>query len=240
MWGGIRTVDLSADYRLAKDVYERSTACVMRPTSRPPTACPNSIVTRSGAHRRKPGCFPTGATLAAAPLAKSAHTIVYDSKTGATGAGTTPSATTHYPNVGDNLSAYKWTGHRHLAEMKQEAARLGSAARCYFTPHLLPVNRGILTTAHILLREPMEQEEVEALYQKFYREFFVRYQKPTLAAVRGTNFCDVAVESEGDRVVAISAIDNLVKGASGQAIQNMNLMCGFAEDDGLRFAGMLP
>lgn len=125
--------------------------------------------------------------------------------------------------------------------MKQELSRLGSPARCYFTPHLLPVNRGILTTAHILLREPMEQEEVEALYKKFYAdEFFVRYQKPTLAAVRGTNFCDVAVESEGDRVVAISAIDNLVKGASGQAIQNMNLMCGFAEDAGLRVAGMLP
>ncbi len=126
--------------------------------------------------------------------------------------------------------------------MKQEVARLGSTARCYFTPpHLLPVNRGILTTAHILLNEPMEQDEVEALYQKFYAdEFFVRYQRPTLAAVRGTNFCDVAVESEGDRVVAVSAIDNLVKGASGQAIQNMNLMCGFAEDAGLRSAGMLP
>jgi N-acetyl-gamma-glutamyl-phosphate reductase len=125
--------------------------------------------------------------------------------------------------------------------MKQEVARLGSTARCYFTPHLLPVNRGILTTAHILLNEPMEQKEVEALYQKYYAdEFFVRYQKPTLAAVRGTNFCDVAVESEGERIVAISAIDNLVKGASGQAIQNMNLMCGFAEDTGLRNAGMLP
>jgi len=103
------------------------------------------------------------------------------------------------------------------------------------------VNRGILTTAHILLNEPMGQEEVEALYREFYKdEFFVRYQKPTLAAVRGTNFCDVAVESEGDRVVAVSAIDNLVKGASGQAIQNMNLMCGLKEDAGLRFAGMLP
>jgi N-acetyl-gamma-glutamyl-phosphate reductase len=125
--------------------------------------------------------------------------------------------------------------------MKQEIGRLGSNARCYFTPHLLPVNRGILTTAHILLSEPMEQKEVEALYRKFYEgEFFIRYQKPTLAAVRGTNFCDVAVESEGDRVVAVSAIDNLVKGASGQAIQNMNLMCGFAETDGLRSAGMYP
>ncbi|MGB8891929.1 MAG: Asd/ArgC dimerization domain-containing protein, partial [Methanoregula sp.] len=112
---------------------------------------------------------------------------------------------------------------------------------CYFTPHLVPVNRGILTTAHILLNEPMDTKEVEKLYRDYYKgEFFVRYQKPTLAAVRGSNFCDIMVESEGLRVVAISAIDNLVKGASGQAIQNMNIMCGFKENDGLDAAGMLP
>lgn len=240
---GIKTVDLSADYRLAKDVYEKTYGVRHEAYFKAPYGLVelHRDEVRGASFVANPGCFPTGATLAAAPLAHLAHTIIYDSKTGVTGAGNTPSGTTHYPNVGDNFSAYKWTTHRHLAEMKQEAARLGSTARCYFTPHLLPVNRGILTTAHILLREPMEQDEVEALYRKFYKdEFFVRYQKPTLAAVRGTNFCDVAVESEGDRVVAISAIDNLVKGASGQAIQNMNLMCGFAEDDGLRFAGMLP
>jgi N-acetyl-gamma-glutamyl-phosphate reductase len=125
--------------------------------------------------------------------------------------------------------------------MKQEIAWLGSKAKCYFTPHLVPVNRGILTTAHILLSEPMEQKEVEKLYRDFYKnEYFVRYQKPSLAAVRGSNFCDLMVESEGLRVVAISAIDNLVKGASGQAIQNMNLMCGLNEKDGLVGAGMLP
>jgi N-acetyl-gamma-glutamyl-phosphate reductase len=188
-----------------------------------------------------PGCFPTGATLAAAPLAKYAHTVIFDSKTGVSGAGDNPSATTHYPNVGDNVGPYKWTTHRHLAEMKQELAFLKSKAKVYFTPHLVPVNRGILTTAHILLNEPMEQKEVEKLYRDFYKdEYFVRYQKPVLAAVRGSNFCDLMVESEGLRVVAASAIDNLVKGASGQAIQNMNLMCGFKENDGLTGAGMLP
>lgn len=240
---GIRTVDLSADYRLPKDIYEETYGVRHKAYFEAPYGLTelHRDEVRGAPFVANPGCFPTGATLAAAPLMEFAHTIIYDSKTGATGAGNTPSATTHYPNVGDNLSAYKWTGHRHLAEMKQEAARLGSTARCYFTPHLLPVNRGILTTAHILFTEPMEQEEVESLYLKFYKdEFFVRCQKPTLAAVRGTNFCDVAVESEGDRAVAISAIDNLVKGASGQAIQNMNLMCGFSEDDGLRFAGILP
>ena len=196
---------------------------------------------RSARFVSNPGCFPTGATLAAAPLARFAHTIIYDSKTGVSGAGDNPSATTHYPNVGDNVNPYKWTSHRHLAEMRLELSRLGSGARCYFTPHLVPVNRGILTTAHILLNEPMEQEEVERRYKDYYRdEFFVRYQNPALAAVRGSNFCDIKAESEGERVVVVSAIDNLVKGASGQAIQNMNIICGFDERDGLKGAGMLP
>ncbi len=240
---GIRTVDLSADYRLGKEVFEQVYGVPHEAYFEAPYGlCElHRDEIRGAAFVANPGCFPTGAALAAAPLAASAHTIVFDSKTGVTGAGNAPSGTTHYPNVGDNASAYRWTNHRHLAEMKQEMARLGSNARIHFTPHLLPVNRGILTTAHILLSEPMEQEEVEALYRTYYEgEFFVRYQRPTLAGVRGTNFCDVAVESEGDRVVAVSAIDNLVKGASGQAIQNMNLMCGFAEDAGLRSAGLFP
>jgi len=240
---GIRVVDLSADYRLPKDIFEKVYGVPHTDYFRAPYGIPEL-------HRKdcinakfvaNPGCFPTGATLAAAPLAKFANTVIFDSKTGVSGAGDNPSATTHYPNVGDNVNPYKWTSHRHLAEMKQELGFLGSKAKVYFTPHLVPVNRGILTTAHILLDEPMETKEVEKLYQDFYKgEFFVRHQMPTLAAVRGSNFCDIKVESEGLRVVAVSAIDNLVKGASGQAIQNMNIMCGFKETDGLVAAGMLP
>jgi N-acetyl-gamma-glutamyl-phosphate reductase len=240
---GIKVVDLSADYRLPKEVYEKVYGVTHTDFFPAPYGIPEL-------HRKEcinakfvanPGCFPTGATLAAAPLAKYAHTVVFDSKTGVSGAGDNPSATTHYPNVGDNVGPYKLTTHRHLAEMKQELAYLGSKAKCYFTPHLVPVNRGILTTAHILLNEPLEQKEVEKLYHDFYKnEYFVRYQKPLLAAVRGSNFCDLIVESEGLRVVAVSAIDNLVKGASGQAIQNMNLMCGLKENDGLTGAGILP
>jgi N-acetyl-gamma-glutamyl-phosphate reductase len=240
---GIKVVDLSADYRLPKDIYEKVYGVAHTDYFPAPYGIPEL-------HRKEcinakfvanPGCFPTGATLAAAPLAKYAHTVIFDSKTGVSGAGDNPSATTHYPNVGDNIGPYKWTSHRHLAEMKQEIAGLGSKANVYFTPHLVPVNRGILTTAHILLNEPLEQKVVEKLYQDFYKgEYFVRYQKPSLAAVRGSNFCDLMVESEGMRVVVCSAIDNLVKGASGQAIQNMNLMCGLPEQDGLVSAGMLP
>jgi len=240
---GMKVCDLSADYRLPKEVFEKTYGV----THTDYFPAPYGLVEL---HRNEvkgvsfvsnPGCFPTGATLAAAPLAKMAKAVIFDSKTGVSGGGNAPSAAFHYPTVADNINPYKWTRHRHLAEMKQELARLGTKGGVYFTPHLVPVNRGILTTAHILLSEPVEQKEVEALYRRFYDgEFFVRLQNPVLAAVRGTNFCDIAVESEGERVVAVSAIDNLVKGASGQAIQNMNLMCGFPEQEGLRGAGVLP
>ncbi len=240
---GMRVVDLSADYRLPKDVYERIYGVTHEHYLEVPYGLPelHRSEVRNARFVANPGCFPTGATLAAAPLAPYAHTIIYDSKTGVSGAGNAPSATTHYPNVADNFTAYKLTTHRHTAEMRMEIARLGSEARCYFTPHLLPVNRGILTTAHILLNEPMEQDEAGALYRKFYQdEFFVRWQRPSLAAVRGSNFCDIQLECEGRRVVVVSAIDNLVKGASGQAIQNMNLMCGFDETEGIENPGLLP
>jgi N-acetyl-gamma-glutamyl-phosphate reductase len=240
---GIRVVDLSADYRLPKDVYEKVYGVTHTDYFEMPYGlCELHREEVRGARAvANPGCFPTGATLAAAPLAKHAKAVIFDSKTGVSGAGNAPTASTHYPSVADNVGAYKWTSHRHLAEMKMELSRLGSRAPCYFTPHLVPVNRGILTTAHILLADPLPQEEVERMYRKFYgKEFFVRYQAPTLAAVRGSNFCDLAVEVSEGRAVVVSAIDNLVKGASGQAIQNMNLMCGFDEKDGLTGAGVLP
>jgi N-acetyl-gamma-glutamyl-phosphate reductase len=240
---GIRVVDLSADYRLPRELYEKVYGVAHKnyfPVPYGLTELHREEV-MNATFVANPGCFPTGATLAAAPLAAYAKAIVFDSKTGVSGAGNAVTETTHYPNVADTITPYKWTQHRHLYEMQMEMSRLGFRATCYFTPHLVPVNRGILTTAHILLVEPMDQKQAENLYRKFYQGMhFVRYQKPSLAAVRGSNFCDISVESEGTRIVAISAIDNLVKGASGQAIQNMNLMCGFAEDDGLKGAGVLP
>jgi len=162
---GIKIIDLSADYRLPQAVFEEVYGTPHTAWKEVPYGlCElHRDACRNASFVSNPGCFPTGATLASAPLAKKAHTIIYDSKTGVSGAGDSPSATTHFPNVGDNLTAYKWTSHRHLAEMRQELVYLGSPARCYFTPHLLPVNRGILTTAHILLDEPIEQKEVEKI-----------------------------------------------------------------------------
>jgi N-acetyl-gamma-glutamyl-phosphate reductase len=240
---GIKVVDLSADYRLPRDVFERVYGVPHTDYFETPYGLPEIFreVCKGTEFVANPGCFPTGATLAAAPLAPLARSIIFDSKTGVSGAGDNPSAVTHYPNVGDNVNPYKWTSHRHLAEMRQQIGRLNPKTEVYFTPHLVPVNRGILTTAHILLEDPMSQEDVEDLYRRYYKgEPFIRYQMPVLAAVRGSNFCDLKAESEGNRVVVVSAIDNLVKGASGQAIQNMNVMCGFDERDGLMVPGLLP
>ncbi|MDR2855700.1 MAG: N-acetyl-gamma-glutamyl-phosphate reductase [Methanomicrobiales archaeon] len=240
---GIKVIDLSADYRLLKEIYEETYGVVHTAYQEAPYGlCElhrNEI--KEASLIANPGCFPTGATLAAAPLAKEASLVIYDSKSGVSGAGDNPSTTTHFPNVSDTLTAYKITTHRHLPEMRQELIKLGSRSACYFTPHLIPANRGILTTAHIILNEPMEQEEVLKRYHEFYKdEYFVRMQRPSLSYVRGSNFCDIMVEVQENRVVAVSAIDNLVKGAAGQAIQNMNIMCGYPEQTGLTQAGMSP
>ena len=242
---GIKTVDFSADYRLPQDVYEKTYGVTHTAYFKAPYGLPEL-------HREEiakadfvanPGCFPTGATLAAAPMAKFAETIIYDSKSGVSGAGDSVSETTHYPNVDENINPYKITVHRHVPEMRQEMAFLGSSASVYFTPHLLPAIRGIITTAHILLKEPMTKEEVAAAYEEFYKdEHFVRLQHAKLGGVRGSNFCDInwELEADGRRLVAVSAIDNLVKGAAGQAVQNMNIMCGFDESEGIRMPGMFP
>lgn len=242
---GIKTVDLSADYRLPQDVYEKTYGVKHTDYFKAPYGLPelhrNEI--KGASFVANPGCFPTGATLAAAPMAKYASTIIYDSKSGVSGAGDSVSETTHYPNVDENISPYKITVHRHIPEMRQEMQFLGSGANVYFTPHLLPAIRGIITTAHILLNKEMDAEEVSQIYEKFYEdEFFVRLQKAKLGAVRGSNFCDInwELEADGRRLVAVSAIDNLVKGAAGQAVQNMNIMCGFDEAEGLQFPGMFP
>jgi N-acetyl-gamma-glutamyl-phosphate reductase len=199
-----------------------------------------------------PGCYPTGATLAVAPLAKAGlvDRVVYDSKSGISGAGIEPTETSHYPNMAQNVIPYKLTTHRHVPEIKQELERLSPGIRVNFTPHVIPSVRGILTTAHVFAREDavdtlQDKIKVAQIYRDFYKNApFVRMSDsiPKLSSVRGSNFCDISFEPEkdSDRLVVISAIDNLVKGASGQAIQNMNLMAGFDQKKGLWFPGMAP
>ncbi len=184
-----------------------------------------------------PGCFPTGAILACIPLVyeKLAEIFIIDAKTGVSGAGIKPTPITHYPNCSDNVIPYNIIDHRHTPEIRQELSRK-SPVKVSFTPHLVPVIRGILTTVHTFLKEDLSQNELESIYSGFYEsEPFIKIIEdggiPRLSAVRGSNDCHIGcfeVDDNG-RAVVISAIDNLVKGASGQAIQNMNIMFGFDE-----------
>lgn len=245
----VKVIDLSADYRLKPAVFEdvygikhldpRNVVYGM-PELHPEIKHEGFIA--------NPGCFPTGATLAAAPLAQASmiDSVVFDSKTGVSGAGIEPSQASHYPNMAENVQPYKLTKHRHLPEFTQELQRLDkNLTNISFTPHIIPSVRGILTTAHIFTKGTLTKYDVMDLYTEMYQDKpFVRMVDgiPSLSAVKGSNFCDIGfeVDPRNNRVVVISAIDNLVKGASGQAIQNMNIMCGLDETTGLWVPGIAP
>ncbi|GFO98090.1 N-acetyl-gamma-glutamyl-phosphate reductase,common form [groundwater metagenome] len=246
---GVKAIDLSADYRLKKEVFEK--VYKMKHID-PRDAVYGIPELHSEIPEQKfianPGCYPTGASLAAAPLADAGliERAVFDSKSGISGAGAEPSLVSHYPNMAENIQAYKLTNHRHRAEIVQELTRLdGTLKNISFTPHVIPSVRGILTTAHIFVKKEIEIDELVDIYNNFYKNKpFIRLIKgiPMLGGVRGSNFCDIGfeIETESDRIVIISAIDNLVKGASGQAIQNMNLMFGLDETMGLWVPATAP
>jgi len=189
-----------------------------------------------------PGCYATSVILALAPVLQNgwidaAAGIISDSKSGASGAGRSVSEKLHFVEVNENCRAYGLFNHRHLPEMLQA---LGLAEKDFiFTPHLLPITRGILSTVYVRLAKPRSQEEVAALYHDFYaRAPFVRVLDagvPEIQSVAHTNYTDIgfALDPGGTRLIVVSALDNLIKGAAGQAIQNMNLMFGFAEGTAL-------
>lgn len=199
-----------------------------------------------------PGCYPTSVILGLVPLLKAGmiepQRIVADSKSGVSGAGAAPKQGTHFCMAEESITPYKLVGHRHLPEMEQELRKFNSEVKLSFVPHLVPVIRGISTTLHCFLRKRCTSTEVRGLYEKFYRkEAFVRVlgegEIPRMSAVRGTNYVDIGgfdVDPERERVVVVSALDNLVKGASGQAVQNMNIMMGYNETLGLRQVGVHP
>ena len=243
---GMKVVDISADYRLDRETYERV-------YGKKHEGYVDAVYGLTELYREKiekanlvanPGCYPTATILAVAPLAELEliERVVFDCKSGITGAGESPSAFTHYPNLHEAVVPYKITEHRHYYEMVQELGKLQNDIKISFTPQVFPGSRGILTNAHVFLRGELSREELYSIYEKFYAEcFFVRLQDEVkLSQVRGSNFCDISIHPGGDRVVVISAIDNLVKGASGQAIQNMNVMMGFDEAIGLRYPPLFP
>lgn len=186
-----------------------------------------------------PGCYPTASVLALAPLAERGllADVVIDAKQGVSGAGRGGGDAMHYVSMDENAFPYKTEGHRHRPEIEQELAALGSPAAVTFVPHLLPLDQGELTSCYAQLSEPISKEEVQMLYAERYRdEPFVHAveRPPGLRDVRDTNECHVYVTvEERGRVLAFSAIDNLWKGASGQAVQCLNLMLGFEETEGL-------
>lgn len=190
-----------------------------------------------------PGCYATSVILALAPLIRSgvidrSQGIVSDSKSGVSGAGKQPTPRTHFVSVADNLSAYSVFTHRHLGEILEQL-ELGSE-QLIFTPHLVPIPRGILSTIYLRLSRPMSLVEVESLFREFFtgRRWVRVFSPPQLPEIQFslyTNYCDLGfcLAEDGRRLVVVSALDNLLKGAAGQAVQNMNLMYGWSEEEGL-------
>lgn len=191
-----------------------------------------------------PGCYATSVILALAPLLSAdivdrEKGIISDSKSGVSGAGKEATARTHFVSVADNLSAYAVFGHRHVGEILEQL-KLDSS-ELIFTPHLLPIPRGILSTVYVHLNREMKAPEVESCFRDFYSHkpwvrVFATPRLPEIQFSLHTNYCDLGfcLAQDGRRLVLVSCIDNLLKGAAGQAVQNMNLMYGFKEQDGLQ------
>lgn len=251
---GAKVIDLSGDYRFNDyEIYEKWYG--LKHTGKIDAVYGLPEIHRKEIKKAKlvanPGCFTTGAILSAFPLSKAKllKLCIFDSKSGVSGAGIKPTTSTHYPNIGDNINPYKITSHRHMPEIQQELG-LFSDVKVSFTPHLVPAIRGILTTNHSFLKDDynnITSEEIRNIYIEQYKnEPFIKIMDedeiPRLSSVRGSNYEHIGgfEIDENGRLVIISAIDNLVKGASGQAIHNMNILCGFDETLGLETYGMHP
>jgi N-acetyl-gamma-glutamyl-phosphate reductase len=249
---GIRVIDLSGAWRLKqaqhRAIYgfkDEDSLTAAELTAKAVYGLPelNADKLLSAEVVANPGCYATSVILALAPLLKTgladrSKGIIADSKSGVSGAGREPTTRTHFVSVADNLSAYGVFTHRHLGEIAEQLQI--STNEITFTPHLLPIPRGILSTIYVHLKQPMQASQIESAYRDFYRgRRFVRiFQTPKLPEIQfslNTNFCDLGfcLAPDGQRLVIVSCEDNLIKGAAGQAVQNMNLMHGFAEEEGL-------
>ncbi|SPF45004.1 N-acetyl-gamma-glutamyl-phosphate reductase [Syntrophobacter sp. SbD1] len=254
---GVKVVDLSADYRLTDpEVYREWYS-----THSTPELLKEAVYGLPELYREKirtarlvanPGCYPTSVILATAPLLSrgliDAGTIIADSKSGVSGAGRGMAQGVHFCEVNEGFKAYKVGEHRHTPEIEQELGILaGRPVTINFTPHLVPMTRGILSTVYSNMKPGVEAPDVEEAFRDYYRdEPFVRLsnpdQLPVSLQVRGSNYCDIGwrVDARTRRVIVISVIDNLTRGASGQAVCNMNIMHGLPEDTGLKQAPWQP
>lgn len=250
----ISIIDLSGDFRLSdaeqiKQFYSRDDAdAELQSKFVYGLTATNRDAIRAARYIANPGCFATATLLALAPMLATglvSGKIILDAKTGSSGSGAKPAANTHHPQRSNSFYAYKPFRHQHLPEIEQHLAEIGSdvSGDIVFMTHSLPVSRGIFASCYFELNEETTTEKLRAIYDDFYKDaFFVRMvdTSPDINWVKGTNFCDIAVNANGRNAVVFSAIDNLVNGAAGQAVQNMNIMHGFAENTGLLLTGSNP
>jgi N-acetyl-gamma-glutamyl-phosphate reductase len=253
---GVKVIDLGADFRLkSADAYKDwygldheadhllSTAVYGLPELYREQIPEASLIAN-------PGCYPTASILALAPLLKhhliDPASIIIDAKSGISGAGRAANIATLFTECNESIKAYGVATHRHTPEIEQLLTALyGKELVVSFTPHLVPMNRGILATCYGNLVEKLSQKQIYEIYTTYYQnEYFVRILEtlPETRWVKGSNLCDIAVrvDERTGRVIVVSAIDNLIKGAAGQAVQNMNLMFGFKEQEGLDILSMVP
>ncbi len=254
----VKIVDLSADFRI-KDVvvYEKWYGI----EHKSPQFIEEAVYGLCEINREdiknarliaNPGCYPTCSTLSIYPLAKEGlidmNTVIIDAKSGTSGAGRGAKVDNLYCEVNENIKAYGVANHRHTPEIEEQLSYAsGEEVLLNFTPHLVPMNRGILITAYATLKKDVTYEEVKAVYDKYYaNEKFVRVLEkdvcPQTKWVEGSNYVDVnfKIDPRTKRIIMMGAMDNLVKGAAGQAVQNMNLMFGLKESEGLELIPMFP
>ena len=247
---GKKVVDLSADFRF-KDArryeahYQPHSAADLLPQSVYGLSEVYGDDIKTASLVGNPGCYPTSALLPLVPLVKEdlldPATIIVDSKSGVSGAGRSPSLTTLFSEVSESFKPYKVAVHRHNPEMDEVLGReAGAEIQITFVPHLVPMSRGMQTTIYAGLRKSLKREDIHDCLQSYYAgRPFIRMRSdsapPDTLHVRGTNFCDIGIQIDerANRLILMSAIDNLVKGAAGQAVQNMNIMLGLDETSGL-------
>jgi N-acetyl-gamma-glutamyl-phosphate reductase len=254
---GKKVIDLSADFRLQDPAvyekwYKKHTA---------PELINDAVYGLPELYREKiksaqlianPGCYPTSVLLSLAPVVKNKiidlKTIIVDAKSGVSGAGRAAVLSSLYTEVNEGVKAYKVAKHQHTPEMEQELGVIAqSKVTISFVPHLIPMNRGILSTSYAALSEDISEKEIFDLYKDFYqKELFVRLCPlstfPSTLQVKGSNYCDIgiSIDSRTSRIIIVSAIDNLLKGGSGQAMQNLNIMAGMNEDLGIAHPPLFP
>jgi LysW-gamma-L-alpha-aminoadipyl-6-phosphate/LysW-L-glutamyl-5-phosphate reductase len=251
--GSIKAIDLSGDFRIDDPETFRKYYRLEHASDRLQSQFvyglteANRKAIASARFVSNPGCFATATELALLPLVKSGKLrgkVIVDAKTGSSGSGAKAAQNTHHPQRMNSFYAYKPFTHQHLPEITQLLRSIGSFDNeLVFMTHSMPVSRGIFASCYAEMQDPMSSEDLGDMFREFYsHSFFIRvvHGSPDVNWVKNTNFCDIAVHANGNQIAVFSAIDNLVKGAAGQAVQNMNLMFGLDETIGLIFPGSNP